>query len=63
MSPEAENTDVCQGRSGHKDRYVLFPTSFRGELAQYVDLNCIGLVGEYDVAPDGSATNKNWEWK
>ncbi len=29
---------------------VLFPTSFRGELAQYVDLNCIGLVGDYDVA-------------
>jgi integrase/recombinase XerD len=22
---------------GHKDRYVLFPSSFRGELAQYVE--------------------------
>ena len=31
--------------------------------AKYADLNCIGLVGEYDVAPDGSAINKNWEWK
>lgn len=27
---------ITQGK-GHKDRYVLFPTSFRGELAQYVD--------------------------
>lgn len=31
--------------------------------AKYADLNSIGLVGEYDVAPGGSATNKNWEWK
>ena len=31
--------------------------------AKYADLNSIGLVGEYDVAPSGSATNKNWEWK
>jgi integrase/recombinase XerD len=32
---------VCQLRitqgKGHKDRYVLFPTSFRGELAQYME--------------------------
>jgi integrase/recombinase XerD len=26
---------ITQGK-GHKDRYVLFPTSFRGELAQYL---------------------------
>jgi integrase/recombinase XerD len=26
---------ITQGK-GHKDRYVLFPTSLRGELAQYV---------------------------
>jgi site-specific recombinase XerD len=26
---------ITQGKS-HKDRYVLFPTSFRGELAQYL---------------------------
>ena len=31
--------------------------------AKYADLNTIGLVGEYEVAPDGSATNKAWEWK
>ncbi len=31
--------------------------------AKYADLNAIGLVGEYEVAPDGAATNKNWEWK
>jgi hypothetical protein len=31
--------------------------------AKYADLNSIGLAGEYDVDPSGSATNKNWEWK
>jgi hypothetical protein len=31
--------------------------------AKYADLNTIGLVGEYEVAPDGTATNKCWEWK
>ena len=31
--------------------------------AKFADLNSIGLAGEYDVAPDGSAVNKNWEWK
>ena len=30
---------------------------------RFADLNHIGLVGEYDVAPDGNATNKCWEWK
>lgn len=30
---------------------------------QNADLNGIGLVGEYAVAADGTATNKNWEWK
>ena len=44
-------------------------TSFRTMLhphtasAKYADLNSIGLAGEYDVAPDGSAVNKCWEWK
>jgi hypothetical protein len=31
--------------------------------AKYADLNSIGLAGEYDVNPDGSAINRNWEWK
>ena len=31
--------------------------------AKYADLNSISLAGEYDVAPDGSAVNKCWEWK
>jgi hypothetical protein len=31
--------------------------------AKFADLNGIGLVGEYIVAADGSAVNKNWEWK
>jgi hypothetical protein len=30
---------------------------------KYAALNTIGLVGEYKVAPDGTATNKSWEWK
>lgn len=30
--------------------------------AKYQDLNLIGLAGEYDVAADGSATNKGWAW-
>jgi len=30
---------------------------------KYSDLNAITLVGEYEVAPDGSAVNKCWEWK
>ena len=30
---------------------------------KYADLNSIGLAGEYNVAPDGSAVNKCWEWK
>ena len=29
----------------------------------YADLNGAALAGEYDVAPDGSAVNKCWEWK
>jgi hypothetical protein len=29
---------------------------------KYADLNIIGLAGEYDIAPDGSAVNKCWEW-
>ena len=33
------------------------------ESVKYADLNSIGLVGHYDVAADGSAVNKNWEWK
>ena len=44
-------------------------TNFRTMLhahstsAKYADLNSIGLVGNYDVAADGSAVNKGWEWK
>ena len=34
-----------------------------GATGQNADLNSIGLVGEYDVAADGTANNKNWEWK
>ena len=34
-----------------------------GATGQNADLNGIGLVGEYEVAADGTATNKNWEWK
>ena len=30
---------------------------------KYSDLNSIGLAGEYDVAADGSAATKCWEWK
>ena len=44
-------------------------TNFRTMLhvhttsAKYADLNTIGLVGNYDVAADGNAVNKCWEWK
>ena len=31
--------------------------------AKFADLNHVGLVGEYDITPDGKATNRNWEWK
>jgi integrase/recombinase XerD len=35
------NLQTCQPRivqgKGYKDRYVLFPSSFRGELAQYME--------------------------
>jgi len=34
---------ITQG-TGHKDRYVLFPSGFRGELAQYLDA-LIGFRG------------------
>ena len=34
---------IRQGK-GHKDRYVLFPTSFRGELAQYIERQRLGGV-------------------
>ncbi len=45
------------------------PTKFRTMLhvhtvaAKYVDLNSIGLVGNYEVTADGNAVNKCWEWK
>ena len=42
-----------------KFRTMLHPHS---AVAKYADLNFIGLAGEYDVAPDGSAINKCWEW-
>ena len=41
-------------------RTMLHPHS---TSAKYADLNAIGLAGIYEVAPDGSATNKCWEWK
>ncbi|GEM_PF-6670959 len=34
-----------------------------GATNENADLNSIGLVGEYEVAADGTATNKCWEWK
>ena len=34
-----------------------------GATGQNTDLNNIGLVGEYEVTVDGTATNKCWEWK
>ena len=34
-----------------------------GATGQNADLNAIGLAGEYEVAADGTATNKCWEWK
>ncbi len=43
-----------------KFRTMLHPHS---TSAKYADLNSIGLAGEYDVAADGSAVNKCWEWK
>jgi integrase/recombinase XerD len=40
LRPTDVDLETCQIRitqgKGHKDRYVLFPTSFRGELAQYL---------------------------
>ena len=30
---------------------------------KFADLNHVGLVGEYEVAPEGTATNRCWEWK
>ena len=41
-------------------RTMLHPHS---TSEKYADLNTIGLGGEYEVAPDGSATNKAWEGK
>jgi hypothetical protein len=57
---------------GHGSGQAALPggtTNFRTMLhphstsAKYADLNSIGLAGEYDVAPDGSAVNKCWQWK
>ena len=42
-----------------KFRTMLHPHT---TSAKYADLNGIGLAGEYDVAPDGSAVNKCWKW-
>ena len=39
---------------------MLHPHGAPGDNA---DLNTIALAGEYEVAPDGTATNKCWEWK
>ena len=43
-----------------KFRTMIHPHS---ASAKYADLNSIGVVGEYDVGPDGNAVNKCWEWK
>ncbi len=57
---------------GHGSGQAVPPggtTKFRTMLhphtasAKYADLNSIGLAGEYELAPDGSAVNKCWEWK
>lgn len=40
-------------------RTMLHPHS---ASATYADLKGAALAGEYDVAPDGSAVNKCWEW-
>ena len=40
-------------------RTMLHPYS---TSPKYADLNTIGLAGEYNVAPDGTAVNKCWEW-
>ena len=57
---------------GHGSGQAVPPggmTKFRTMLhphtasAKYADLNSIGLAGEYEVDPDGSAVNKCWEWK
>jgi len=57
---------------GHGSGQAALPggtTNFRTRLhphstsAKHADLNSIGLAGEYDVAPDGSAVNKCWQWK
>jgi integrase/recombinase XerD len=41
LRPSDVDLQTCQVRitqgKGHKDRYVLFPQSFRGELAQYME--------------------------
>ena len=34
---QASHLRMTQGPKGTKDRYILFPQSFRGELAQYVE--------------------------
>ena len=34
-----------------------------GATGSNADLNTIGLAGEYEVDPEGNATNKCWEWK
>lgn len=43
-----------------KFRTMLHPHS---TWPKHADLNSIGLAGEYDVAPNGSAVNKCWQWK
>jgi integrase/recombinase XerC len=41
LRPSDIDLQTCQVRitqgKGHKDRYVLFPSGFRGELAQYLE--------------------------
>ena len=65
-----QDGDVIQ-LTGHGSGQSPAPgevTKFRTMLhahtasAKYADLNSIGLVGNYEVAADGNATNKCWEW-
>ena len=54
---------VCKaagpGESTHFRTMIYAQTT----SSKFTDLNYVGLVGEYDVDPDGTATNKSWEWK
>jgi hypothetical protein len=54
----SSKTPPLGGTTNFRTMLYAYTTS-----AKYSDLNSIGLAGEYDVSPDGSAVNKCWEWK